>query len=952
MKNNKAQWLLTLAISGVLLTACQHQIAKAPVATLDSAAIAAVNNAVIQKSPNDDRTYAALLLPNSLQVILVSDPTLENSAASLAVGVGSAQDPQNQLGLAHYLEHMLFLGTTKYPEPDGFMKYTQSNGGMTNAFTAFDRTNFLFQINATKYDEALDRFSDYFKEPTFDVNYADKERNAINNEWSLQKAQDAWNLQALDGITGNPQNPHSQFSIGNLETLVDKPNTKLNDDLKAFYNRYYSANTMRLTLVGKQSIPELKALAEKYFASIPNKNVTLPAVTVPGISDAQTAKDIYYKSIKDLKTLYVDFPMKSNKAQWRLKPNEYVLNLITSEEPGTLGEQMRKKGLATDVTAYVENEVYGSDGYLRVKVELTDAGLKNQDEIIASVFSYVDLVKQKGLNANYYRELQAMRAKDFQNTTKPNPLQQAVQLSMMQYDIPVANLLNEEFTYESYDEPSIKTVLDQLDTHKVRVWHISNQERADQEIPYFEGKYAVKDISAEEFSRWDNQKKSIAFNLPPLNNLFTDKPADIVENTYLKPHQVVSQPGVEAFVQQPEFYREDKGQLSVEINSTFSQTSAKNIVLSNVLNDVYKKQNLTLIDRAARASLGVNLAASGPNSQAIYLSGYTTKHSLLLDELLHSFVDLKITDQIFGEALVSYKQGLDNANKDQVFRQMQGQLARLTHKVQWKNEELLAAANKVTLKDVVAYHKAVLSNPLLRVLAVGNYSESDVKTMALAANKIIPGKRLPEARTLTHFITPKKGQKVDYKESLNLADSAVLQAWFRDSISDDEQASLAVLNALFGNAFFMQLRTNEQLGYVVTSGPYPVDDVPGFVMLVQSSNADVQKIKARMDKFRTEYLATLWSTNPADIERVKQSILANVTQKPTNFYQEAGRYAGEFWNAKYKFDSRDRFIASLNKVNLDSIVRLYQDMLLNNQTGQVLIQMRGTNFKDSPFAQP
>lgn len=949
MKKNKTQWLIALALSGALLVACQPQATK-PIAPTVSAAAAAINNAVIQKSPNDDRTYAAIVLPNNLQVVLVSDPTLENSAASLAVGVGSAQDPQDQQGLAHYLEHMLFLGTKKYPEPAGFMTFTQANGGMTNAFTAYDKTNYLFQINAAKFDEALDRFSDYFKSPTFDATYSDKERNAVNNEWSMQKQQDPWIMMRIDALTGNPESPRAKFNIGNLETLVDKPSSTLNDSMKAFYQRYYSANIMRLTLVGKQSIPELKVLAEKYFASIPNKNIAQPEITVPGLTDAQTSKSIHYKPSKDFKALYVDFPMKSNKAQWRLKPNEYVRNLLTTEEAGTLCEQLRKKGFAVNTTAYFASDSYGPDGYMRVQIELTELGLKHQDEVVAAVFAYTDLVKREGLNENYFRELQTMRAKDFMNAGKPNPLQQAVQLTTMQFDIPVENLLNAGFIYERYDEPSIKAVLEQLDTRKVRVWHVNKDEVVTKPVPHFNGSYDIKDITSEQHEKFAQLAKKYTFNLPPLNNLFTDKLAPIVENKYLKPHQVVSAAGVEAFVQHPEFYREDKGQLSVEINSGLGIKNPKNIVLANLLSEIYKKQNTSLMDRAHNASLGIVTSVGGPNSQSLFVSGYTTKHQVLVDELLANFVKLQFTQAEFNEALETYKQGLANNNKNHVFRQLYGHLGRLTNKVQWRDQDLLLAAEKVTLQDVIAYYKAVKRDPLIRILAVGNYSEESIKHMALSAAKILPGKRLPSARVVSQYTTPADGKIIELKESLELADSAVMQVWFREKKSDDEQAQLVVLNAFLDKAFFTQLRTNEQLGYVVQSMPYAVDDTPGYAMLVQSSNSDVTKIKARMDKFRADYLAELKAIDPAKIEATKQAMIANIMQKPTDFYKEASVYAGEFWHAKYNFDGRDRHLNAIKMVTKEDLIKMYENLLLNDKSSGMLLQIRGTNFKDASFA--
>lgn len=933
-----------ISLGGISLVGCESTTSTKP-------AVQNIEQVTIIKSPNDDRQYAAMQLPNGLQVVLVSDPSLENSSASLAVGVGSAHNPEDQLGLAHYLEHMLFLGTEKYPEPDGFMKYTQANGGMTNAFTAYDKTNYLFQINAGKFDEALDRFSDYFKKPTFDPHFSDKERNAVNNEWSLQKAQDGWNLYVLQGYTANPKNPSAKFTIGNLDTLKDKPGSVLNDEMKKFYDAYYSANIMKLALVGKQSIPELKALAEKHFSTIRNNNVTLPEVTVPGLTKAEMGKSIHYKPIKDLKALYIDFPVVSNKAQWRLKPNEFINGLLTSEEPGTLGEQLRAQGLVKTLSAYFDTEAYGPDGFLRVQADLTDAGLQKQDEIIAAIFSYVDLIKRKGLDQNYYRELQAMRSKDFANAPKPDPLQQAVGLAMAQFDLPVENLINADYVYERYDAKAIKAVLAQLDEKRARIWYVSPAEKADTPVPFFDGHYAIRDITTEEYKRWSALQSKYQFNLPPLNDLFTDKQAAIVENTYLKPHPVVSQAGIEAFLAHPEFYREDKGRLSLQINVDFALNSPKEAVLANLVNAIFAKQTMTLADRAGRASLGISTSVMDVNSQGIYLSGYTSKHPQLLQQMLTEFVALDISDKHFHEAMDSFQQNMANKKKNHVFRQLYGHAQRLTYKIQWPDEDIVTAANTVTKADVIAYHQKIKADPLLRLFAVGNYTEAQVQEMAEQAASILPGKRLPDTRAINQYVTPAAGQTLTFNDDVELADSAVLQAWFGNKKSDDEQAQLAVLNSLFSNAFFMQLRTNEQLGYVVTSFNYAVDDVPGFIMLVQSSNTDLPGIKTRMDKFRADYLATLKATDAAEIEQAKQALIANLLEKPTDFYSEAERYSSEFWHGKYQFDARDRYLAALQKVTKQDLVKIYENLLLNTKSGKALLQLRGTNFKTKPFAE-
>ena len=77
-------------------------------------------------SPNDSRHYDLITLDNGIEVMLVSDSSAEKSAAALSVGLGAASDPEAYPGMAHYLEHMLFMGSSQYPEPDGFMALQQS----------------------------------------------------------------------------------------------------------------------------------------------------------------------------------------------------------------------------------------------------------------------------------------------------------------------------------------------------------------------------------------------------------------------------------------------------------------------------------------------------------------------------------------------------------------------------------------------------------------------------------------------------------------------------------------------------------------------------------------------------------------------------------------------------------------------------------------------------------
>lgn len=96
----------------------------------------------VTKPALDDRRYRGLELSNGLKAMLISDPTTDKSSASMDVGVGYLADPWELQGLAHFCEHMLFLGTAEYPEENGYQKFLQDHGGYSNAWTSSENTNY------------------------------------------------------------------------------------------------------------------------------------------------------------------------------------------------------------------------------------------------------------------------------------------------------------------------------------------------------------------------------------------------------------------------------------------------------------------------------------------------------------------------------------------------------------------------------------------------------------------------------------------------------------------------------------------------------------------------------------------------------------------------------------------------------------------------------------------
>ncbi|MCT6866677.1 MAG: insulinase family protein, partial [Gilliamella apicola] len=139
----------------------------------------------IQQSDRDNRQYEVIELANQMRVLLVSDPKAAKSLGSLALPVGSLQDPKDQQGLAHYTEHMVLMGSKKYPEPSSFSEFLNRHAGSYNASTAAHRTAFYFEVENSALDTAIDYLADAIAEPKLDSNFADKERNAVNAEMTM-----------------------------------------------------------------------------------------------------------------------------------------------------------------------------------------------------------------------------------------------------------------------------------------------------------------------------------------------------------------------------------------------------------------------------------------------------------------------------------------------------------------------------------------------------------------------------------------------------------------------------------------------------------------------------------------------------------------------------------------------------------------------------------------------
>lgn len=161
-----------------------------------------VASSIVQKRPIDDREYKALKLNNGMSVLLISDPSSSRSAAALDVHVGSFSDPIDIPGLAHFTEHMSFLGTKLFPKEDEYGSFLSSHGGSSNAYTDSEDTVYYFDVNSEFLDESMQRFAEFFISPLFTETATARELNAIDSEHAKNINNDGFRFYQVSTLFG------------------------------------------------------------------------------------------------------------------------------------------------------------------------------------------------------------------------------------------------------------------------------------------------------------------------------------------------------------------------------------------------------------------------------------------------------------------------------------------------------------------------------------------------------------------------------------------------------------------------------------------------------------------------------------------------------------------------------------------------------------------------------
>ena len=353
----------------------------------------------VEVSATDKREYRLVTLENGVVCLIISDVEADQCACACSVDVGSFADPADALGLAHFLEHLLFLGSEKYPLPNETERHLTMNGGESNAYTDDEQTNYHFDVLPAGFDEALDRFAQFFVAPTFEPSMTARELMAVDSEMQQNKQSDSWRLHRVLQSQASAAHPWSRCTDGCLRTLRDDPKAKGYDvlaALRAFYDAHYTARAMKLVISGTQPLDTLESWARRSFSAIraraarpaptPAERAPPPPAVWPNLPER-----LYVCPVKSLRFVELIFPMAPLDAHWREQPDDYLADLVGHESPGSILYALKKAGLATNLSAGAGFE-HKEWSAFKITVSLSPRGLERVDSVVECVLCYVALV--------------------------------------------------------------------------------------------------------------------------------------------------------------------------------------------------------------------------------------------------------------------------------------------------------------------------------------------------------------------------------------------------------------------------------------------------------------------------------------------------------------------------------------------------------------------------------
>ncbi len=834
-----------------------------------------------------------LRLDNGLEAYLISSPLADESAAALVIDVGSWQDSPSRPGIAHFTEHMLFLGNATYPQEEGFHRFVDDHGGKTNAYTADERTAYIFSIQNDHFKEALCRFSHFFIDPLLSEGSMAREMCAVDKECSRAAENNGWREVMVIKACADPSHPFARFSAGNLETLQGISH----EEERAWFESHYSSNLMHLAIVSPLPLDEIEALVCQEFEAIPNRGFTPFSAGGPLLSSATLGKILYIQPHQDVRRLSLLWELPYNYSK---DLETHAANLIASvlgdEGKGSLLEELKREGLADGITADLNGmrRPTSSTFLLSLDIDLTPAGLKAKERVIKTAFQAIASLKESGIPTYIREERNQMARLAYEYQTRVSAYQAAYTLTELLTNEPLTTFPQKSLLSSRFDERAVGELLSLLRQESCHI-HITAPESETgihftQEEPWMHVGYASQPVAKEQQVSWAATQPHPTIKIPSPNP-FLPRNLDIFycgePLAYLPTPERLSSDGFGTL-----YLARDEHFLLPEISWTFNIKSAtlrpgnpEDAVLLDLWIRSISEHLNPIAHAAAKSGLHYELKPS-PFGITLAVCGYSDKAELLLDQILSAISTASPAREAFLRYCDSLKRSYQNFSKSEPVLQASALAKEILLKEYVSNADKALALRSIELTDLNEFAKDFCEETYIEGFLFGNMNLTKAHAVQRSLRERFQHGPFPEGRYLRAEVVTLPNEEGPFfiSKAIKSQGNAAFLTIQHGPFTLKRRAAHQILATGLQEPFFSELRTKQQTGYVVASGDQELEKQLFTYFCVESTSHDGRELLSRFELFLEDFLRDLpTATFPEErFDAIKTSFLAKLKQLPKN----------------------------------------------------------------------
>ncbi|TRY81977.1 hypothetical protein DNTS_030982 [Danionella cerebrum] len=831
----------------------------------------------------------------------------KQSAAALCIGVGSFSDPGDLPGLAHFLEHMVFMGSEKYPSENGFDAFLKKHGGSDNASTDCERTIFQFDVQRKRFKEALDRWAQFFICPLMIEDAIDREVEAVDSEYQLAKPSDSHRKEMLFGSLAKPNHPMSKFCWGNAQTLKTEPkeqNINVYQRLREFWKRHYSAHYMTLAVQSKESLDTLEEWVREIFSLVPNNGQSKPDFSDQLNPFETPAFNKLYRvvPVRKVHALTITWALPPQEKYYRVKPLHYIAWLIGHEGTGSILSMLRRKCWALALfggnseTGFDQNTTYS---IFSISITLTDEGFQNFYEVAHLVFQYLKMLQTLGPNQRIYEEIQKIEANEFHYQEQTDPIEYVEDICENMQLFPKEDFLTGDQLMFEFKPEVISAALKLLTPEKANLLLLSPEHEGQCPLreKWFGTQYNVEDIEQNWREMWEGDfQLNPSLHLPAENKFiatdFTLKTSDCPDTEY--PVRIMNNEKGCLWYKKDDKFKIPKAYVRFHLISPVVQKSPKNLVLFDLFVNVLVHNLAEPAYEADVAQLEYKLVA-GEHGLVIKVKGFNHKLPLLFNLIVDHLADFSTAPDVFS-----------------MFAE---QLKKTYFNILIKPEKL----GKWVSFTVVHFHLPLLKRIIPESMGFLQYvtEKLQFKKLPVEVPVLFRVVELPEKHHLCKVKSLNKGD----------ANSEVTVYYQSGPKNLREHTLMELLVMHMEEPCFDFLRTKETLGYHVYPTCRNTSGVLGFSVTVetQATKFNTELVETKIEEFLASFGEKM---NSLSDEAFKTQVTALVKLKgceDTHLGEEVDRNWTEVVTQQYVFDRLSREIDALKLMTKTELLNWFME---------------------------